>query len=329
MELAIALFLLAVALAVVYGGYRAFRQLMKRAAELSEPEPEPVAEEVAVSGEVGADGLVYLFAHDFVVSKAAPPNTPSRDRAFAPLSGAELDPEDWALQIVYAVLAELHREECVEFRVVERAATLMPPFAQKSWELEIIQRGPFLSCPLADAMEVAFDLMRRRRQARVAQGKQEPEELWCPLDEIVEKTLKVMRQEMSFWERTGIYGDLRNYVASALMAQGYIISPGRETWIDRGRLKRIRPNEPACDNLRAAAATLKRHLQQFRLKHGSPQAIHGLEPEGRLSVRDADPELVNRETDLATMPLDDILRISLFEALCSLRQLEPSRDAGV
>ena len=39
--------------------------------------------------------------------------------------------------------------------------------------------------------------------------------------------------------------------------------------------------------------------------------------------------LVNREADFDDMPLDDSLRLSIYEALVSLRQLEPSGDSGV
>jgi hypothetical protein len=327
---AIALFLLGMGVLIVVGGYRVFRRMMAQAAEVSDAEEELSLDEIETTGEVTADGLVYLFGHEFVREKAVRPMTLSRDKAFAPLTEAELDPEDWALQLLYVSLCELHAQSCVEFRVVERDSTFLPPFPQKRWEIEMIQRTPFPSATLADSLDVAFDLMRKRKETRVAQGKEEPGELWCALDEIVERALKAMRQEISFWERSGVYGDLRNYVASALIAQGYLIAPPRQAWFERGSARLPKPNEPAIEKLHAAAETLKRRLDQFRLKHGSPYARGELEPpEGQQAVHNVDPELATREGDFDDMPLDDCLRISIYETLLSLKQLEPSGDAGI
>jgi hypothetical protein len=334
MEVVIAVLLLGVGATVLVGGYRLLRNLMARAAELGEAEPELDPASIEVTGEVGPDGLVYLFAHDFVREKHAPAGTPNRDRAYAPLTDAELDAEDWAVQILYAALCELHSRACVQFRVVDRAPTLMPPFPHKRWELEMIQRTPFPSSPIVDALDVAIDIIRQRKQQRVAQGKEEPGELWCPLDEVIERGIKAMRQEIGFWERAGIYGDLRNYVASALVAQGYLIQPGRETWLDRFRSKRLKPNTPAVNDAEGVRDALRRRLEQFRCEHGSPYARGEAEeepvPGQRQPVKDVDPVLCSGPDSLdCEMPLDDCLRISLYEALVSLKQLEPSGDAGV
>lgn len=332
MEVVIAVFLLGVGVVVSIGGYRLWRSVMARAAAMSEPEPEVDPESIEVTGDVGPDGIIYLFAHDFVRVKQAPAGTPNRDRAYAPMTDDELDPEDWALQIIYAALCELHTTSCVEFRVVERSPTLMPPFPHKRWELEMVQRTPFPSSPVMDALDVAIDIIRQRKQQRVAQGKEEPGELWCPLDEVIERGIKAMRQEIGFWERAGIYGDLRNYVASALVAQGYLIQPGRETWLDRFRSKRLKPNTPAIQDAEGVRDALTRRIEQFRLKHGSPHARGEIEdePGPRQPVHNVDPALCNGPDDLdCDMPLDDCLRISVYEALASLKQLEPSGDAGI
>jgi hypothetical protein len=330
MQVAIGAFLAALGAALLWLGYKAFRQLMTRAGELSEPIPEPVLEDVEVSGEVLADGLVLLFADDFVAPKRIGPATLPRDRAYAPLTDNELDPEDWAVQILYAALAELHREACVDFRTEERAPSYLPPFPQKRWEMMVIQRTPFPASPVCGALEAAFDLMRRRKQQRVAQGKEEPGEVWCCLDEIIERALRAMRQEITFWERSGVYGDLRNYVASGLVAQGYLVQPGRETWIDRRNSRRPKPNPEAVATLERERDELRDRLHSYRQRHGSAHARGEAEPEeGRPQVRDTDPSLVMREEGLDGMPLDDCLRLSIYEALVSLKQLEPSGDPGV
>ncbi len=330
MSIAIAIFLCLVGLAALVGGYHLYRHLMSRAAELAEPEPTRTLADAEVGGDVAADGLTYLYAHEFVRPKTAGPTVLARDRAYAPLTEQELDPEDWALQLIYASVCELHAQACLHCRIVDRTPSFLPPFPHKHWELEVIQRTPFPSSPVMDAMDVAFELMRARKQQRVAQGKEEPGELWCPLDEVIERALKAMRQEISFWERSGVYGDLRNYVASSLVAQGYLIQPARDTWLDRARSRRPRPNEEAIAQLREEMEALRRRLAQFRLKHGSPYARGELEAEEpRQPVPLVDPALATREQDFDDMPLDDCLRLSIYEALVSLRQLEPSGDAGI
>jgi hypothetical protein len=326
MQIAIAVFLFLVGLAILVGGYRLIRQVMERAAEIAETTPDMPREAIQASEDVAADGLVYLFGHEFA---QPPPPKPllARERAYAPLTEEELDPEDWAVQILWATLCELYDQSAIEFRVVERTPSFLPPFAQKRWELQVIQRMPFPTSPVMSALEVAFDLMRARKQQRVAQGKEEPGELWCSLDEIVEKALRAMRQEISFWERSGVYGDLRNYVASALVAQGYLLQPTKETWLDRRRSNRPRPNMEAVESLRSDLRALQERLNRFRHRHGSAYARGEMQAPGSpASLRDVDPELVYRESDFDAMPLHDVLRISVYEILVSLRQLEPSGD---
>jgi hypothetical protein len=330
MEPVIAVFLFAVGVAILVGGYKLYRQLMEQAAQMAEPEPEMMPGATEVEGEVAADGLVYLFGHEFAQGKMPKPLALPRDRAFSPLTEDELDPEDWALQILYATLCDLHMQGALEFRTVERTPSFLPPFAQKRWELQAIQRMPFPSSPVMDALDVAFGLMRARKQQRVAQGKEEPSELWCSLDEIIERALKAMRQEISFWERSGVYGDLRNYVASSLVAQGYLQQPAKETWLDRRRSNRPKPNLAPIEELTPELEALKHRLAQFRLKYGSAYARGEKQPEeGQQAVHNVDPDLVVRESGFEDMPLDDCLRISIFEILVSLRQLEPSGDAGI
>ncbi len=331
MQTAIAVFLLLLGAAILVAGYRAYRQMMQRAGEFSESTPRIDVAEIEGTGDVGPDGLVYLFAHEFVQPKSAGPMTLDRDKAYAPMTQDELDPEDWAVQLLYVAVTDLHDAAAVECRIVERQATFMPPFPHKRWELEVIQRTPFEASPVMSALEVAFELMRSRKQQRVAQGKEEPGELWCPLDEIIERALKAMRQEIGFWERSGVYGDLRNYVASALIAQGYVIQPDRETWLDRARSRRPRPNVPAIEKVKPDAEELAKRLARFKATHGSPFARGEAEPaEGQQQlVREADPSLATRESEFEEMPFDDCLRISIYETLVSLKQLEPSSGSGV
>jgi len=325
MELAIALALIALGAAILAGGYRAWKLIMSRAAELA-AEQEGIQVSTENVGPVGPDGLVCLFAHQFVRPAAKTPA--GRDRAYAPLTDQELDPEDFALQLLYALTAELFAEGRLDFRLVPREPTYMPPFPQKAWELQVRQLDRLEGSPLAKAMAVAFELLTGRKRRRRARPLGD-EEGWVALDDLVDRMLRAIRQELSFWERTGVYGDLRSYVEDALVASGYLSPPERATWLDRVKNKRPRPNVNAIEALAEEAQALRRRLAEFRRRHGSQEAIAGIPDDGPLPITDVDPHLMDGNRPLGELPLDDCLRASLYEALTALRQLEPSSDAGV
>jgi hypothetical protein len=320
--IAVALGILGALLLVI--GWRTWQRLIQRAGELaSEEAGVPAVPEAR--GPVGPDGLVCLFAHQFVRPAT---KTGGRDRAFAVLTDQELDPEDFALQLLYAVMTELFREGLLDFRITEREPGYQPPFPNKAWELQVQQLGEFPPSPLANAMSVAFDMIvgkRRRRRRR----NDHSEDMWVSLDDLVDRMLRAIRQELSFWERIGVYGDLRIYVENALVAQGYLLRPTQATWLDRVRQKRRRPNLEAVERLAQEARELRERLVLFRREYGSPQAVADLGPEGPLPIQQVDPELMHPERSLGELPLDDCLRASLYEVLTALRQLEPSGDAGV
>ncbi|MGD9495097.1 MAG: hypothetical protein AB7Y46_02180 [Armatimonadota bacterium] len=313
---------LAAAGVVVY--LAAFR-LLRRAFEgevqpVAEELPEPYAP-VEPMGPVGPDGLIVLFADRFVERVPAGKSVSPRLRSFAPLTEDELDPQHWAQQIVYATLVDLYERGCVDLRVVERAATFMPPYPQKTWELQLCQVGPMPESPISDVLAVAFGLLRRR-----ARGEQQEERQWVSLDALLEQALKTIRQEMTFWQRSGVFGDLRQYVESALIAQGYLIEPARPTWLDRVRSKRPIPHQEGVARLERDARELAGRLSEFRRTRGGNLLPEGPEPE---ALRQADSALLCPGDALHEIPLDEALRISIYETLVAIRQLEPSGDAGV
>jgi hypothetical protein len=325
MELAIALVLAAVGVAVLLGGYRAWQLLMTRAAQLeAESREAPVVAEP--SGAVGPDGLVCLFAHQFV--RPAGKSVSARDKAFAALTGDELDPEDFALQLLYSLMAELFQEGKLDFRIVPREPSFMPPFPQKAWELEVRAMEPLSGTALTGAIQVAFELLdskaRRRRKLSPDQ-----DEGWVSIDDLIDRMIRALRQELSFWERTGVYGDLRSYVEDALVAQGYLIPPEKATWLDRVRTKRPQANVEAIERLAGDAVALRARLVDFRRRQGSAEAADAIPQEGPLPITQVDPALIDTKRSLGDLPLDDCLRVSVYEVLTSLKQLEPSSDPGV
>ncbi len=273
-------------------------------------------------GPVGPDGLMVLFADRFVDRPSPNKMVSPRSRCYAPLTDEELDPQHWTQQILYATLVDLYSRGCIELRASERAATLMPPYPQKTWELELRQVGPMPESPVSDVIAVAFGLLRKRRR-----GQADDDEHWVTLDAVVEQALKTIRQEMSFWQRAGVFGDIRLYVESALIAQGYLIEPGRPTWLDRVRSRRPEPHEEGVRRLERDADELAALLTEFRRTRGGnmlPES--GTETE---ALRQVDTALLSPGDALDEIPLDEMLRISIYETLMAIRQLEPSGDAGV
>lgn len=326
-QVTIVVVLVVVGVLLVRVGSRAWRSLMDAAGDGVDEQSLQDAhlEVIEPEGRVGPDGLVVLFGHQFVERASSSRMVSPRLRCYAPITDDELDAQHWAQQVLYATLTGLYEAGCIELRVVERTATLMPPYPQKSWELQLAQVGPMPESPISDVLAVGFDLLRRRQRAGAESDDPEARG-WVSLDQVVEQSLKTMRQEISFWQRSGVFGDIRQYVEAALIAQGYLIEPARPTWLDRLRHKRPYPHEEGVAGLESDARDLAASLKAFQQKHGAGLLEGESETE---ALRQVDPSLLSPTEALEDLPLDEVLRISIHETLVSLRQLEPSGDAGV
>ncbi len=319
------LVLAGIAAAAFYALWRLLSGLDERAAEVAERagapgEPEDLPE---IREPLGPDGLVYLCADRFVPPGTARSATSPRRKAFAPLSGEELEPRELAEQILYALFVSLIERGQLTARVSEIDPSFMPPFPHKRWTLRGVRVQRLGGCPLAEALDCAFDLGEQRitkKGGTVEEG--------IAVDELVEDMLKVIRQEMSFWEKAGVYTDIRQYVEAALVDQGYLIRARRDTWLDRLRHTRPSVNEQAREHLDDNVEELETVLRAFRQAHGSGAALQAESVPGGLT-EEADQQLLEAEPPFDEMPLHDCLKISIYEALLAIRQLEPSEDVGV
>lgn len=322
-QIAIIVILLVVGVLVWRAAARFLKEALEGEAAVVAPEETVPAKPRKPAGPVGPDGLMVLFADRFVERSRPGKMISPRARCYAPLTEEELDAHHWAHQIIYVTLIDLYEKGCIDFRVSDRMATLMPPYPQKTWEMQVCQIGPMPEAPISDALAVAFGLLRKR--ARGAEAEEERQ--WVTLDALIEQALKTIRQEMTFWQRSGVFGDIRQYVESALIAQGYLIEPARPTWLDRMRTQRPLPHEEGVRALESDAEELAAQIAAFRARHGG-----GLLPEeGRETevLRLADAALLCPAEGAPEIPLDEVLRISIYETLLAIRQLEPSGDAGV
>lgn len=302
---------------------------MSQAGRIGEEPGPPSAEDVEVREAVGVDGLVFLFAQDFV-SPAKPTDQGGAvgQTASAPLTREALDTQDWAYRLLYTVLGEQYQQGCVDFRMTERTPTLMPPFPHKEWELQIKRLRPLSASPLSDCMNVGFDMLHKRQRVKQAsQGAEEPEveQPWCDLDELVEWVLKTVRTEMSFWQRQGVCPDLCRYVQESLVAAGYLLERPRHTWLERLRARRFEPNQSAIEALRPKVETLKQRLAAFRRESGSARSRETADDLAAPVKETVDDALMNPDCQLDELPLEDCLRLSVYEALAGLRELEPKR----
>lgn len=328
MQIALALILTLFGLALLFAIFRALGGVKQRLGALTEQKPlEP--ERPHLEGPVTMDGLLYLYAHEFVKpSPKRPLGSIPRDRAFACQSDLELDCEDFAKQLVYVVLTELYSQHCLQTRVVPRDPTYMPPYPHKQWEMQLRQVAPFPPSPLAESFAVGFELAKKNRARLKKVEALEPEDEFFALEEILERSLKAMRQEMTFWERGTLCSDLRRYVETALIAQGYLNAPDRDTWLDTVRTKRPTCNESACEAVRPEAISQLRRLETFRKMHGSAYAVTP-EKDEKGQIVDIDPAVISASEGFETMPIDDVLRATIHEAVVSIKQLEPSGEAGI
>ena len=335
MQIAIAIFLTAVGVWLFVLIFRALRGARQRLTEMGERQPGARLTPLSAEDPVCADGLVYLFAHDFVKPvPRRPMGSAPRDRAYACQTQDELDTDDFARQLLYALLVDLINEGCLTWRYVRRDPTFMPPYPHKQWELQFQQEQPLPPSPLNESLGVALELSRKNRtRGRQSAEGAEPEEATAPdeyfsLDELLERMLKAIRQEMTFWERGTCCSDLRNHVENALIAQGYLDAPGRDTWLDTMRRNRPTLNLEPVQALASEAKALSQRTEAFRRRFGSPVALAPQQDE-KGQVVDIEPSLATHTGELKDMPLDDCLRLTIHEAVAAIKQLEPSGEAGI
>ena len=334
MAIAIAVVLAGVAGFLLWLGHRAWRQMAGSAGRLVEARPE--AREIRMPQRPPrADALVYLFGHCFA-RPPRPGRSAGRLAAFDPMTGQELEAREWAAKMLFALITEEREAGTMEFRIVERTPTMMPPFPHKNWELELRRLESPASSPLGDCLNVAFDMVERRAQRREATHTEEGQELrlteeaqWYPLDLLVEKMLQVVRTETGFWEREGIYGDLRNYVVDALIAEGYLVEKGGDTLIDHFRRRKSEPIRETIEPVAPAAEALLRRLHVVRQRFGSAIFLAEEEPEVTYTHQNAPASLITLEDPAGSLLWADALGISIYETLVALRQLEPAGEGGL
>lgn len=329
MQIALAVIITLFGVALIFLFRWALRALKARLQALSE-EPQVRLEPRDEAGPVTTDQLVYLFAHDFVKpSPRRPLGSIPRDRAYACLTDVEVDCEDFAKQLLYTMLTELIAEHALQTQVVPRDPSYMPPYPHKRWELQLRQATALPSSPLADSFRVGFELSRKNRlRSKRDVEELSPEEEFFSLEEVLERALKAIRQEMTYWERGTVCSDLRKYVETSLIAEGYLTAPDKATWLDTVRAARPTANEAVITPLAPEGQALQRRIETFKKMHGSPYALSP-EQDEKGQIVDIDPELLKAGDDLTGMPIDDVLRATIHETIVSIKQLEPSGEAGI
>ena len=319
MAIAIAIILGLVGIFVLWYGHKIWQSLTTGA--LRGAPGEEIIELPTPRGSLAVDETVFLFAEQFVGTVSAEGS--AHTTGTAPLSQQPVSLRDQANRLIYATLVDQYQQERLQFRIVERDATMMPPFPQKAWELQVQRSDALSSSPLLDCLNVSFNVIYKQRG--VGTDEEDGEKLWISLDELLEHILRVARAEITFWKRQGVYGDLCNYIEEALVARGYLHELPRNTWLERLRNRQLEVNRDAIEQHQPAAEELHQRIVEFRQTHGSEQTQEFADDLTQ-PQEEADSELGKWTESLDELPLDDALRMSIYESLSSLRQLEPSGD---
>jgi len=317
MAIAIAVILGVVGIFILWYGQRLWQSLIAGAPRGKSAEE--IIELPTPRGSLAPDETVFLFAEQFVGTVSAEGS--GHTTGTAPLSGEPVSIRDEANRLIYVVLVDQYQEDRLQLRIVGRDPTMMPPFPHKAWELQVQRSDALTSSPLLDCLNVSFNMIYKQRGVGTAEG--DSEALWISLDELLEQTLKVARAEISFWKREGVYGDLCNYIEEALVARGYLRELPRRTWLERLRSRELQVNREAIEQRQPAAEELHQRLTEFRRAYGSEQTRQ-LADDLTQPQEEANQELSELTDPLDELPLDDALRMSIYETLHSLRQLEPS-----
>jgi hypothetical protein len=335
MGTAIALVLVLMGVVLLWAGYHAWRHLVRSVEQIAAPPAPERPEQPPTRRPVQADALVYLFAHRFVRTPKAGRAVNPRFQARATITGEELDPRDFAAKLLFALLMQDVDTGGLEYRIIERVPTLMPPFPHKNWELQVRKAGPLVSSPLGDCLVVAFEMVEKKmhlpevtEDSRAHGSALAGEEPWVPVDLLVEKILEIVRAETTFWQREGVYGDLRNYVEDCLVAEGYLEDHSGNTWIEHLRKRRLEPNREAIEPLAPAAELLLRQMRRVRQRYGSAELLGEDERQASYTHVNAPAHLTQVEGDVTDVLWADALGLTLYEALVGLRQLEPNAEGG-
>ncbi len=317
MAIAIAVILGVVGILLLWYGHKIWQSLTTGTLR-GEPADE-IIQLPTPRGPLAPDETVFLFAEQFVGTVSAEGS--SHTTGTAPLSQQPVSLRDQANRLIYAVLVDQYQQERLQFRIGACDPTMMPPFPHKAWGLQVQRSDALSSSPLLDCLNVAFNVIYKQRG--VSSTEEDSEKLWISLDELLDHILRVARAEISFWKREGVYGDLCNYIEEALVARGYLHELPRNTWLERLRSRKLQVNREAIEQRQPAADELHQRLTEFRRDYGSAQtqqvADDLTQPE-----EEANQELSEWTAPIDELPLDDALRMSIYEALVSLRQLEPS-----
>jgi hypothetical protein len=300
---------LLLSVAVVWAAYRLLLRLA--AARESEAEGRPEPELWPAGLQVGPEGLVYLFAHKFV-SPVDPERISPRHRAGAPLSGETLDARRWTEFLLYAVLADHYLNKRIDLEVVESTPTFMPPLPHKPWSLHVRLLEPLPPYPLSQAIEEAFG------------GVRGPLDEGLALDDLLERTTKHLRRKVKLWQRAGLCEQVLQHLQRAMAHLGYLRVASGDTVLERLRNPVFETVQEAAASLESRAEGLKDRLAEFERWQSLPQSATGEDQE--LLPGNLDPRLASCQAAEAGQWMADCLRLSIYEAVTSLRQLEPSDE---
>jgi len=300
--------ILILSLALVWVGYILFMRFIRslQSRQFTEPETESWPPDL----QPGAEGIAFLYAHEFVPS-VDPERISPRNRTKAPMTGDSLDARRWTEFLLYAFLADHYLRERIDIEVVESPPTFMPPLPHKQWSLQVGLAKPLPPSPLSEPMEAVFsEVYERSDETHVA------------LDELLERMVRHMRRNITLWRKTGFCDQILKHVQQAMAHLGYFEEISGDTVLERLRPPVFRVVEHTAESLESAAEALKDQLSEFERWHSLPDAVGDAE----LLPGGLDPRLAASQAAEAGQWMADCLRLSVYEAVTSLRQLEPSDE---
>jgi hypothetical protein len=309
-------------------GFRTYSTLSTDSTQAPSPEedPPPSTDMVLPSRPARADALVYLYGNRFAKPSSGKRAVARHLRAFCPLADdEELDSPDWSAKMLFALLAEAKEAKQVDFRLVERTPARMAPFPHKNWELEVKRQEPLPATPLGDCMNNAFEIMEKRASRR----EDLDNEGWIPLDLVFEQMLKEVRGTMTFWQREGVYSDLRNYVAKCLVQEGYLVEQDSGTLVEQFRKSKLVPREDLIRALEGEAEDLRLRLRDLRERYGSSVFLEKEDRESTYTHLNTPAALTTLDSTKSPILWADALGVSIYESLAVIRQLEPTGEGGI
>lgn len=250
--------------------------------------------------DVQADGLAYMFAHEFVPQRYTEEELLSGIEhsleypTKAPITGHYIDLQEVVEGVLFAALADLHQRGNLRLELDEAERLwglgalyrfLRQTFGYRKWVLYATRTGSLPRSPLYQGLEAVYD-------ALMYPGSPFLERPRLPVAALLRRLLRWRRQQVR--QERDPYLEVLLWVGDELIREGYYVE-GTDVVVGATSFTLAHPDVPKMLELEPEALALKERLERFRRRE--PELAEALQRDIRFVLREQQ-ELYRRRTSL-------------------------------